>query len=338
MSRAVASNQSAGVTTRDCMALGFAAAAFPDIDVVFSLASPLAYLYHHRGVTHSVLMLPLWAFALAWIWSRLRRNPAGLKAYFVVSALAIGIHILGDLITSFGTLILAPFSRERFQWNTTFIIDLWFSGIIVAGLFASWCVRRSRVPAVAALLLLCGYVSFQWLQQQEAVEAGDNYAREQGLDDYTVSALPRPVSPFNWMVIVRQPTSYHYAFVNLRRAQRPSPDSDAGFIARLDGAYEPVAAARWMRVPRLGDSDTRELAEQAWQQANFEFFRWFAAYPVLAKVEHGNPSTCVWFRDLRFLTPGRDAWPFGYGLCRAEGGAWQAYQLGEGGEKRLLSP
>lgn len=338
LSRAVAPSAAAGVTTRDCVALGFLASAFPDVDVVFSLASPLAYLYHHRGVTHSVLMLPLWAFALAWLWSRLRRNPAGMKAYFLVSALSIGIHILGDLITSFGTIIFAPFSRERFQWSTTFIIDLWFSGIIVAGLFASWFVRSSRVPAIAALFVLCGYVSFQWMQQQKAIDAGRNYARAQGLEDYDVSALPRPVSPFNWMVIVRQPDVYHYAFVNLHRAQVPSPDSAAGFIARLDAAYAPVGAARWERVARYGEGEARVLAEQAWQQASFEFFRWFAAFPMLARVDRGNPSTCVWFRDLRFLTPGRDAWPFGYGLCRAEGGAWQPYQLGDAGEKQPLAP
>jgi len=38
-------------------------------------------------------------------------------------------------------------------------------------------------------------------------------------------------------------------------------------------------------------------------------------------------STCVWFSDLRFLTPGREGMPFRFGACReATGGAWQAYQ------------
>jgi inner membrane protein len=43
--------------------IGFMVAAFPDIDVVATWISPLAYLYHHRGVTHSLLMLPLWHVA-----------------------------------------------------------------------------------------------------------------------------------------------------------------------------------------------------------------------------------------------------------------------------------
>ena len=45
---------------------------------------------------------------------------------------AIFVHILGDLITQFGTMILAPFSDQRFGWGTTFIIDLPFTGIILA--------------------------------------------------------------------------------------------------------------------------------------------------------------------------------------------------------------
>lgn len=338
LARAVAPRGAASVTTRDCVALGFFAAAFPDADVVFSLASPLAYLYHHRGITHSVLMLPLWAFAIAWIWSRLRRNRDGLRAYFIVSALAIGIHILGDLITSFGTIIFAPFSRERFEWGTTFIIDLWFSGIIVAGLLVTSLLRRSRLPAVAALVVLCGYVGFQWLQKEEAVAVGERYARAHGLQGYEVSALPRPVSPFNWMVIVREQASYHYAFVNLRRERARTAAPDAGLIERLDAVYQPAAAADWTRTARFGDAATAALAEQAWQQPQFEFFRWFAAYPVVSKVEHGNPSSCVWFRDLRFLTPGRNNWPFNYGLCRGEAGAWQAYESGDAGEKRALHP
>ena len=43
------------------MAVGFVAAAFPDIDVVVSYLSPLAYLHYHRGPTHSLILLPLWA-------------------------------------------------------------------------------------------------------------------------------------------------------------------------------------------------------------------------------------------------------------------------------------
>ena len=63
-----------GLSLRARIAVGSLAAAFPDCDIVVSPVSPLAYLYNHRGVTHSVLMLPLWAVLLglvcAWIIGR----------------------------------------------------------------------------------------------------------------------------------------------------------------------------------------------------------------------------------------------------------------------------
>lgn len=324
--RAVAPGVRGSVSARDCVALGALAAAFPDADVVISLASPLAYLYHHRGVTHSLLLLPLWAYFIAWIWSRLRRNRAGLRAYFLVSLLGVGGHILGDLITSFGTMIFAPLSDARVQWGTTFIIDLWFTGIIVAGLIAAWIFRGSRLPAITALAVLCAYVGFQWTQHERAIAFGNAYALERGIHSAGVSALPRPVSPFNWMVIVAEPERYHYAFVNLHRVEAHHVGSDAGFIAKLDSHYLPVGQARWQSTAKLGEGADRALGEEAWRQDRFAFYRWFAAYPVVAQIERGNPSQCVWFKDLRFLTPGRDSWPFRYGMCRGEDGEWQAFE------------
>jgi len=324
-------------TTRaDCMALGFLAAAFPDADVVLTYLSPLAYIEHHRGVTHSVLMLPLWAAFLGWVWSRLRRRPLAFRSYFLVAALALGMHILGDLITSFGTVVFAPLSDLRVAWDTTFIIDLWLSGIVVAALAASAIHRGSRAPALLGLAALCGYVGFQALQLQRAIGVGEAYARTQGLESAAVHAVPRPVSPYNWMVLVEAADGYHYSFVNLRR-ERPRPLApDAGFIARLDAPYLPVGMARWERMPRFGAGEERALAERIFNHPEFGFFRWFAAYPVLAAIERGNPSECVWFQDLRFLTPGRDHWAFRYGMCRNDGAGWEPYQALAPGENLLL--
>ncbi len=319
------------------MALGFLAAAFPDADVVLSWLSPLAYLYHHRGVTHSLLLIPLWALVLAWIWSRLRGRREAFRSYAVVAGAGIGIHILGDLITSFGTMILAPFSDRRVAWDTTFIIDPWLSGLVVAGLAASALFRASRAPALLGLAAVCGYVGFQWMQQQRAIEAGEAYARRHGVAPARVSALPRPVSPFNWMVIVETDNAYRYSHVNLRRTQARPARADDGFIARLDAPYRPVALAQWETAPKLGEAADLAIVESAFRDPGFGFFRWFAAYPVLGGIERGDPGQCVWFQDLRFLTPGRDVWPFRYGMCREGDGPWRAYQALAPGEHIALS-
>src|SRR5688572_32407804 len=119
------------------MAAGFLACAAPDLDFVVGFGGPVSYILNHRGVTHSVLLLPLWALVLSWLLAKILREPRGWRALYGVCALALFAHIVGDYITSFGTMVFAPLSDWRAALGTTFIIDLWFSGIIVVGLVLS---------------------------------------------------------------------------------------------------------------------------------------------------------------------------------------------------------
>ena len=324
----------ARITTAARMAAGALAAAFPDTDFFLAYVSPVAYVTGHRGVTHSILLLPLWAFFLAWGLSKIARGrDAAWRDWFGVCALGIGAHIVGDLITSFGTMIYAPLSDARVAWSTTFIIDLWFSGIIVAGLVASAVFRRSRVPAIAGLAVLAGYVGLQAFAHSRAIDFGIEHAQRAGFRAAKVSAIPRPVSPFNWMVLVTEGDRYHYANVNLVRDAYP-PDT-GGFISRLDAPYAPLAQAKWIVVEKYGAGPgERELAARVLGAPELAFFRWFADYPALYRVDRGNPSTCVWFQDLRFVIPGRDANIFRYGLCQEQGAAdWRRFRLLDDGSR-----
>jgi inner membrane protein len=316
---------------------GFFVAAFPDIDWVLAYVSPAAYVTGHRGVTHSVLLLPLWAGLLAWLCARIgRRSDATWRDYYGVCAIAVGMHILGDVITSFGTIVFAPMSDARIAWSTTFIIDPWFTAIIVAGLAAAWIWRRSRVPATLGLAVLAGYVGVQAALHSRAVDVGLDYAHRQGLDAPRVTAVPRPVSPFNWMIVITEKDRYRYANVNLFRERvPPAPGPDAGLIERLDAAYAPVGEARWTTVAKFGNAPaTRMLASAVWNARDLEFFRWFADYPALYRIDTGNPSRCVWFEDLRFNTPGREGNPFRFGVCNWDGSHdWTAFRLRDDGTR-----
>jgi inner membrane protein len=315
--------------------VGFLAAAVPDLDFVISYIGPVEYLLYHRGATHSLILLPLWAYLLARLCAVIWRRDRPWRAYFGVIAFGLGIHIAGDWITSFGTMVFAPLSDARVGIGTTFIIDLWFTGIILAGLAVCVVWRASPVPAIAGLAALCGYIAFQGVLHQRAVEWGEAHARDSGLTQAEVTAQPRPVSPFNWMVIVRSGEEARYSFINLVRREPLQPAPDAGTIALFDAAYLPLAQARWVHATRFGSSVAeRATAREAWSQPRFEFFRWFAEEPVLLRVDSGNPSTCAWFQDLRFFTPGRDTWPFRYGMCREEGAPWQLFRL-DGNDTRV---
>lgn len=317
------------------VAVGTVAAAFPDSDVLLKLVSELAYLRGHRGVTHSVLMLPLWSAILGTAAALAFRNRRGLVRYAWLAAAAIAIHIAGDWVTQFGTMLLAPISDARFGLGSVFIIDLVLSGILVAGLVASALVPRSRVPALAALALLPAWVGVTVLGKQEALSFAGNWARANGIAAVTVDAAPRPASPFNWTVVVFDGEQYHIAHVNTRRIEPMSATADDHVIRRFSAPYQPLALATWERMPKFGSND-QALAREVWSHPEFAFFRWFAMYPLVHRIDAGSAETCVWYRDLRFGFPGRDSVPFRYGLCRNGGGDnWSLFSLGDRGRSAL---
>jgi membrane-bound metal-dependent hydrolase YbcI (DUF457 family) len=97
---------------------------------------PLTYLALHRGITHSIVLLPMWAVGLAFFFMLIARRRYSLQPFAGVCALGIAVHIISDVITSFDTMLFAPFSIWRAQLPTTFIIDPYFTSILVAGLIA----------------------------------------------------------------------------------------------------------------------------------------------------------------------------------------------------------
>ena len=247
------------------------------------------------------------------------REPRGWRALYGVTAMGIGLHIAGDWITGFGTIVFAPLSDWRAALGTTFIIDLWFSGIIIAGLLLSVLFRRSRIPSVAALAFLASYVGFQYLQKEKAIEFGVEYAKTRAMTNAKVTAHPRPPSPFNWSVFVSDDSAHRYTHINLVRTEAKRYRPGDGFVARLDAPYLPVNQAIWVTRSRYGETQ-QDLIQEAWNADALAVYRWFAALPAFDGMTR-DPA-CAYFVDLRFLTPGRDAMPFRYGACR-DGAIWR---------------
>jgi inner membrane protein len=306
------------------IAAGFFACAAPDLDFIIGFVGPVEYVLSHRGVTHSLILLPAWALLCSWILAKVLREPGGWRALYGVTALSLFAHIVGDLITSFGTMILEPLSDWRAALGTTFIIDLWLSGIIVAGLVFSTVFFKSRVPATAACVVLAGYVGFQYMQKQDALALGERYRLEKNLGNARVTVHPRPVSPFNWTVFVSDDDAHRFAHVNLVRTEPRRYEPGDGFIARIDSPYLPAGQMIWVTRSRYGETE-QALIREAWNSDELAFFRWFADLPAFDGLS--EDSKCAWFVDLRFLTPGRDTLPFRFGACRDEPGApWRAYE------------
>lgn len=304
--------------------VGAVAGAFPDVDVVARWWGDVAYLMHHRGVTHSVLLAPVWAALvaglMAWGFASTRGQPGTWRRLYGVALGGILIHVAGDWITQFGTMLLAPWSNTRYGLGSVFIIDLVFSGCLVLGLLlAAWQPRR-RWPAALGLGLAVAWVGVTWVGQQEARAVGWARAQALGWQQAEVVVMPRPASPFNWTVAVQQDGQIQLAHMNTRRTVPLPAPAGAGFITRLSAPYLPVAQAQWETVPQWGPAADAAWVKAAWARPELAFYRWFAEVPALTHTEtargaDGAVQRCAWFRDLRFGFPGREAAPFQYGIC-----------------------
>ena len=321
------------LTLRERMAAGFFAAAFPDSDFVLRAFDTLTYVALHRGVTHSILLLPAWAWVVAWIlalFSRLSSRPRPWRAFYPVAALGIGIHIAGDVITAYGTMLLAPVSDHAFALPFTFILDPWFSGILVIGLAAGALRPRKRYPSLLAFAVLGCYVGFQAMLYSQAVDIGRTYIESRGWTDAEAHAFPQPLSPFNWKIIVRRGGEYDVALVNLQRTEiHPPPKPGEGIMSmwgRINAGYRPVSAAVWSRYGQFGEGGQwHALAREAWNQEIFRRFRDFAKFPVLDQIlPQDDGSICVSFFDLRFTVPSLPP-TLVFGICRdGPGHAWRS--------------
>lgn len=148
-------------------------AVFPDMDVLLGpiTRNDLATIQLHRGATHSFLCVPIFAVLLAALTrAYARRRELATPSWgelAVIYGLGIASHILLDLMTSFGTMIWAPWNHTRATWDLVFIIDFTMTAIVLVPQVAARVYharQRSLVRAARAwsLLTLCGLAA-AWL-------------------------------------------------------------------------------------------------------------------------------------------------------------------------------
>ena len=123
-------------------------AIFPDIDVFAGpiARNPLAIMEWHRNITHSLVVLPLWALSLAAVSLPLARwvgwRPPSFAKLVGIYAFGLASHVFLDVATNFGTMVWSPLNYSRVAWDWLFIIDLGFSGMALLPQFAAWCYRE----------------------------------------------------------------------------------------------------------------------------------------------------------------------------------------------------
>ena len=144
---------------RAALIVGAAAAMLPDLDFLY-ISSRLDYLKEHRGWTHSFLVMPFLALAVALV-AKLFAKTARLGTLWLFAAVGITSHIVFDWMTSFGTMFWTPLSRARYSLDWLFILDPYFTGIVLLTVVFTLVDRaRGRRIAVAGAVMLGAYIGF----------------------------------------------------------------------------------------------------------------------------------------------------------------------------------
>ncbi|EAR22184.1 metal-dependent hydrolase [Nitrococcus mobilis] len=303
--------------------LGAVAAVFPDIDYLTYWIDPLVFLAQwHRGPTHSLVLLPLWAALLGPVLARMFAVPRTVAIALV--ALAIASHIGADLLTSYGVHLLAPLSNWRPALDVSFVVDALFTGVVILGLLASvrW---HAHIGASAGLLGLVLYIAVQAWAKNAAETLARIHAQTPMAGEHAFHALPMAPLPVYWKVLVAGDGRYAAAYLVLVPALHERLRRLPG-VATLIRPYRAPSQLVWREhvTPPASSSAT---VRQMWRHREMAPFRRFTRYPVVYRDEIRGVQRCVWFTDLRYVFPGLTP-AFRYGMCRhSQSGAWHPYRL-----------
>lgn len=312
--------------TRDGVVLACAGAAFPDLDFVGFLVSPLRFLADwHQGATHSLLLLPLWGLIAASLYAGWRRTWQGFGAALLLFCAGAASHVGLDATTAYGTMLLYPATSRRFSLDLLYVVDPFFtlSVLLAAAVLQRW---RPAAALPVACAVVGGYLA---LAAQNKVLARE-IARNSGPPAFTrFDVYPQPYSPFNWKLIATDGVDHVVSDVNLL-GHPPLVPAFAGALRASAQAFRPPGTLAWTpRSRRLAPSDAAAAtADRLWDDPRFEPFRRFATHPAIdTDTDTHGEAGCIWFTDLRYDLPQLPA-TFRYGFCRNQAeGAWQLHRL-----------
>jgi inner membrane protein len=129
----------------------------------------------HRGITHSLVLLPLWVLFVGVMPTFVCRQFREWRYLTLRAGIAVVSHTASALITVYGTQILALQSTWRASLGTTFIIAPWFTLIVLGGFIAGLSNTSDRLPRASRAVLL-GYLLFQGGLKRQALSIGRDHA------------------------------------------------------------------------------------------------------------------------------------------------------------------
>ena len=193
----------------------------PDLDV---LANPflteLQALTLHRSVTHSLVFIGLVGIAAAYGLRRLHEDtPVSVGRWGALAVLCLGTHVGLDCLTTYGTQVFWPFSREPVIYGAIFIIDPLYTIPLAGGLllfvWGSPTARRRRWANYAGLVLSSLYLLFTVANKQYVTQVFDDALSETAPGYERIFTAPTPFNNLLWQGIAETDEGYYIGAYSL---------------------------------------------------------------------------------------------------------------------------
>lgn len=301
-----------GTALRYALLGGAVLGTVPDLDVFINYGDAVANYTHHRGFSHSLLILSLVGLVLGWGLSRRPRLLVlGRSRLIVYCVLCLITHPLLDAFTTYGTQLLWPWPSRPISLASVFIIDpLYTLPLLITGVWVAIRGRAGHLLSVglvlSSLYLGWGLTAKNWVD----IRMTPVLAR-QGFSDAPHMIQPTPFNSLLWRVSIVTPQADHEWLVSVF-------DSDArlNHLARRDFPRQPALDAAV-----AGIDDGQRL-------------RWFAAPFLRASRETTDTGgVMLAVTDTRLGSPGYH--PFSFALAReTSAGEWVSLDASQ----RLPSP
>jgi len=194
---------------------GLLAAEAPDLDVfIRSAGDPLVSFRWHRHFTHSFAFAPAWGLLAAVIsaWFFRRRHNVGWRELFLPGLAGALTHLLCDGCTSYGTMLLWPFTEVRYAWDCLPIIDLAATLPLLTLAVLAW---RRHSPRLAAygLLWFTAYALTGVTQQARAERSLRAWLESQAIRPERLAVKPTVSNLIVWRAVWLHEGRWHVAAV-----------------------------------------------------------------------------------------------------------------------------
>ncbi|MFA7292929.1 MAG: metal-dependent hydrolase [Rhodocyclaceae bacterium] len=183
---------------RHAWMLGAVGGVLPDADILISSASdPLLAIEYHRQFTHAFAFIPVGGLAAAAPWLVQAKHRAQWRPVLAAATVGYATHGLLDACTNYGTHLLWPFVDLRVAWHWVTTIGPLLTLMLLIGL--TFAVRRkSRLPAVLALLGTLAYIGGAAWQQERALGVQAQIAAARGHAVDRAEMFPTVGNPILW--------------------------------------------------------------------------------------------------------------------------------------------